>query len=232
MSPDLLQQYSIIVNFLGKALGQDYEIVLQDLAPDRSQIAAISNGHISGQKIGSPVTDTALQMLASKPYRENDFLCNYRSVTEDGNVLRSSTMFIKDEDGAPIGLLSINFDDTRYIELHKKLFSVIHPETFLEENPVPFQKPRHTVEMAFGQAGSITENFSMDIPSLMQKMFEDATVSLITPVNRLNQQEKKEIIQKLSDKGLFQLKGAISFVAKHFSCSSATIYRYLSELSN
>ena len=228
MSPDLLQQYSIIVNFLGKALGQDYEIVLQDLAPDRSQIAAISNGHISG----SPVTDTALQMLASKPYRENDFLCNYRSVTEDGSVLRSSTMFIKDEDGAPIGLLSINFDDTRYIELYKKLFSIIHPKPFLEENPLPFQKPRHTAAMASGQAGSITENFSMDIPSLMQKMFEDATVSLITPVNRLNQQEKKEIIQKLSDKGLFQLKGAISFVAKHFSCSSATIYRYLSELSN
>ena len=215
MSPDLLQQYSIIVNFLGKALGQDYEIVLQDLAPDRSQIAAISNGHISGQKIGSPVTDTALQMLASKPYRENDFLCNYRSVTEDGSVLRSSTMFIKDEDGAPIGLLSINFDDTRYIELYKKLFSIIHPKPFLEENPLPFQKPRHTAAMASGQ-----------------KMFEDATVSLITPVNRLNQQEKKEIIQKLSDKGLFQLKGAISFVAKHFSCSSATIYRYLSELSN
>ena len=187
MSPDLLQQYSIIVNFLGKALGQDYEIVLQDLAPDRSQIAAISNGHISGQKIGSPVTDTALQMLASKPYRENDFLCNYRSVTEDGSVLRSSTMFIKDEDGAPIGLLSINFDDTRYIELYKKLFSIIHPKPFLEENPLPFQKPRHTAAMASGQAGSITENFSMDIPSLMQKMFEDATVSLITPVNRLNQ---------------------------------------------
>lgn len=232
MSPDLLQQYSIIVNFLGKALGQDYEIVLQDLAPDGSQIAAISNGHISGRKIGSPVTDTALQMLASKPYRENDFLCNYRSVTEDGSVLRSSTMFIKDEDGAPIGLLSINFDDTRYIELHKKLFSVIHPEPYLEENPVPLQNPRHTAEMASRQAGSLTENFSMDIPSLMQKMFEDATVSLITPVDRLNQQEKKEIIQKLSDKGLFQLKGAISFVAKHFSCSSATIYRYLSELSN
>ena len=141
-------------------------------------------------------------------------------------------MFIKDEDGAPIGLLSINFDDTRYIELYKKLFSIIHPKPFLEENPLPFQKPRHTAAMASGQAGSITENFSMDIPSLMQKMFEDATVSLITPVNRLNQQEKKEIIQKLSDKGLFQLKGAISFVAKHFSCSSATIYRYLSELSN
>ncbi len=232
MAPDVLQQYSIIVDFLGKTLGPDYEIVLQDLDPDHSQIVAISNGHISGQEIGSPLTNAALQMLANKSYKTNDFLYNYRDVAADGHILRSSTMFIKDEDGMPIGLLCISFDDTRYMELHKKLFSVIHPETFLEANPISFQKPPHFPADVAVQADSIMENFSMDIPSLMQKIFEDATAFLSTPVNRLNQHEKKEIIQELNEKGLFQLKGAISFVAKHFSCSSATIYRYLSELSN
>lgn len=232
MSPDILQQYSIIVDFLGKTLGPDYEIVLQDLDPDHSQIVAISNGHISGREIGSPVTDAALQMLANKSYKTNDFLYNYRGVAEDGHILRSSTMFIKDEDGVPIGLLCINFDDTRYIELHQKLFSIIHPETFLEANPMSFQKLPRFQGGVPSQEDSITESFSMDIPSLMQKIFEDATASLSTPVDRLNQHEKKEIIQELNEKGLFQLKGAISFVAKHFSCSSATIYRYLSELSN
>ena len=66
----------------------------------------------------------------------------------------------------------------------------------------------------------------------MQKIFDDATISLTTPIDHLNQYEKKEIIEKLNDRGLFQLKGAISFVAKNFSCSSATIYRYLSELTS
>ena len=132
-------------------------------------------------------------------------------------------------------MLCINFDDSRYMELHKKLFSVIHPEPFLEANPVSFQTPspkEREIARHSGQAEAITENFSMDISALMQKIFGDATAHLETSVDRLNQHEKKEIIQKLNEKGLFQLKGAISFVARHFSCSTATIYRYLSELSN
>ena len=43
---------------------------------------------------------------------------------------------------------------------------------------------------------------------------------------------RKDIIEQLQEQGLFQLKGAISFVAKKFSCSTATIYRYLSEVSD
>ena len=30
MTPEMLQQYSVIVQFLGKTLGPDYEIVLHD----------------------------------------------------------------------------------------------------------------------------------------------------------------------------------------------------------
>ncbi len=72
----------------------------------------------------------------------------------------------------------------------------------------------------------------MDIPALMQKIFDDATMPLTSPVNRLNQEERKDIVEKLNEQGLFQLKGAISFVAKQFSCSTATVYRYLSEISS
>ncbi|MCI6859311.1 MAG: helix-turn-helix domain-containing protein [Eubacterium sp.] len=48
----------------------------------------------------------------------------------------------------------------------------------------------------------------------------------------MNQNERKEIMIQLNEQGLFQLKGAISFVAKRFSCSPATIYRYLSEITS
>ena len=78
----------------------------------------------------------------------------------------------------------------------------------------------------------MTENYPVDISSLMQKIFDDATVSLPTSIDRLNQYERKDIIEKLNEQGLFQLKGAISFVAKKFSCSTATIYRYLSEIGD
>ena len=238
MTPDMLQQYSVIVQFLGKTLGPDYEIVLHDLSPDHNQIVAIANNHVSGRNIGSPLTNASLKMLIDKAYETDDFLCNYKGIAENGRLLRSSTMFIKDAQGNPAGLLCINFDDSRFMDLQDTLLSVIHPKEYIAARPFmkKYEKSettaasRQTDAVPDPEPSAITENFSMDIPSLMHKMFADATVAMPTPADRLNQQEKKEIIEKLHKQGLFQLKGAITFVAEQFACSSATIYRYLSEL--
>ena len=43
---------------------------------------------------------------------------------------------------------------------------------------------------------------------------------------------RKEIMIKLYEQWLFQLKGSIPFVAIRFSCSQATIYRYLGVINN
>ena len=232
MKSDILEPYKTIVNFLGKTLGPDYEVVLQDLTDGNNSIIAIANSHVSGRKIGSPLTNAALQMLSSKAYLSKDFLCNYKGISENGHVLRSSTMFIKDSDGIPVGLMCINFDDSRYTELSKKLFSVIHPSDFfttdLESNKTYPSSPAMTSEVY----APITENFPMDIPTLMQKIFDDSTEDLTTPIDHLNQFERKDIMIKLNNQGLCQMKGAVSFVAKKFSCSTATVYRYLNEISN
>lgn len=232
MTPAALQQYQILVDFLGKTLGPDYEVVLQDLTSDSPAIVAIANNHISGRKIGSPLTNAALQMLSSKAYESSNFLCNYKGITEDGRILRSSTMFIKDEAGAPIALLCINYDDSRYMELAHKLQSIIHPAGFGDHGLELDKTAAPPLERPLEQYSPITENFPMDITTLMQKIFDDCTSDLETPMDRLNQHERKDVIAKLNDQGLFQLKGAISFVAKKFTCSTATIYRYLSEITN
>ncbi len=231
MTPDMLQQYTVIVQFLGKTLGPDYEIVLHDLNPSHNKIVAIANSHVSGRTIGSPLTNASLKMLVDKAYETDDFLCNYKGIAENGQILRSSTMFIKDAQGKPAGLLCINFDDSRYMQLQETLLSVIHPKEYIAARPFFAKTAADVLPVPAGtEPELITENFSMDIPSLMHKMFSDATAAISTPADRLNQQEKKDIIEKLHKQGLFQLKGAITFMAEQFSCSSATIYRYLSEL--
>lgn len=231
MHSNILQQYTILVEFLGKTLGPDYEIVLHDLSSRDFAIAAIANEHVSGRKTGGPLTNAALHMLSSRTYDTEDYLCNYKGIAENGRILRSSTMFIRDEERRPIGLLCINFDDHRYTEFQEMLSSIIHPDSFLKQYPADTQPASKEDSAVQGGFSPITENFSMDIPSLMQKMFDDATAELTTPIDRLNQFERRDIVEQLNEQGLFQLKGAVSFVAKKFSCSNATIYRYLSELS-
>lgn len=229
MSSPILHQYTLLVDFLGKALGPDYEIVLHDITSEPSRVIAIANSHISDRAVGSPTTNAALQMLANNSYKTNDFLYDYQVSTEDGRILRASTMFIKDEDGSPIGLLGINFDDSRYQELSRKLFSTIHPDGFWKDAASPGLSAA-PAEGASSQPDSLSDDLSMDISSLMEKAFESVTASLDTPLDRLNQQEKRDIVQKLQERGVFKLKGGISFVAKRLSCSPATVYRYLGDL--
>lgn len=232
MTSSILHQYTILVDFLGKALGPDYEIVLHDITAEPSRIIAIANGHISGRSIGSPTTNSALQTLAANPYKTNDFLYNYQISTKDGRLLRASTMFIKDEDGNPIGLLGINFDDARYRELFTNMLSVIHPAQFLKSSLTFFPAVPAASEGISLQPYTLADDFSMDISTLMEKSFNSVTASLNTPLKRLNQQEKRDIVQKLQERGMFKLKGGISFVAKRLSCSPATVYRYLGELES
>ena len=222
---DLLYSYTTTVKFLGSVLGPDYEVVLQDLSNINHSVIAIENGHISGRTIGSPLTSAVFQMLSSKVYEEDDFI----GVAENGHILRSSSMFIKDSNGNPIGLLCINFDDSRYMELHEKLFSLIHPGNFVKNISSGIAESKENVK---DLSSRITENFAIDVASLREQIFNDATANFTTPVDRLNQNERKEIMIKLYEQGLFQLKGSIPFVAKRFSCSQATIYRYLGEINN
>ncbi|MDD7114199.1 MAG: PAS domain-containing protein, partial [Lachnospiraceae bacterium] len=74
MKQIILEQYKIIVDFLGKALGPDYEVVLQDLTNGKNAIIAIANNNVSGRQLGSPLTNTALQLLSSKVYQTSNYV--------------------------------------------------------------------------------------------------------------------------------------------------------------
>ena len=47
-SRELLRQYARLTDFLGRALGPDYEVALHDLTDTNRSLIAIANGHISG----------------------------------------------------------------------------------------------------------------------------------------------------------------------------------------
>ncbi len=218
----LLSQYVVVVNFLGKALGEDYEIVLHDLTQTDSRVIAISNGNISGRDINSPLTNAAVEMLASKVYDKCDYLNNYKGLTEDGRLIRSSTMFIKNDVGEPIGLLCINFDASRYNNILDNLKNIIHPQDFIKT--LNFDNKDNGVE-------NPVEKFSTDIDSLMNRIYEDTIKSVNIPTDRLTQPEKIKIISELEKRGIFKLKGSVQFISKKLSCSAASIYRYIGEIN-
>lgn len=231
MRKELLDRYKLVVEFLGKALGPDYEIVLQEVGTESSGIAAIANGGISGRNEGSPLTNNALKMIMQKQYEHSSYSMNYTGQLASGKTIRSSTMFIMDE-GELVGLLCINFDDSRFHAVSDAILRLVHPDEFVHHHYFPNDAPAKEPMRAFSYTSAPAELFQKDAAILMEDIFNEAIIDAEVPVDRLTQDERTDLIAVLNDKGLFQLKGAVQFTSEKLACSQASIYRYLSKVKN
>ena len=225
MSPQLLQQFSKLTEFLGRALGPDYEVAFHDLTDKDCSIVAIANNHISGREIGAPLTNVALKIIADRSYLTSDYRVHYRGVSADGKMLRSSTFFIKDDAGALIGMLCINFDDSRYKAISDSILGLCHPDTFVETNFL-FDEQRLATQLLPEEPESFQHTPRGVAGSEVANVLRDLNVA----ADRLTQDEKMEVVGVLESRGVFLLKGAVKDVAEALCCSPASVYRYLSKL--
>lgn len=209
MSPQLLQQFSKLTEFLGRALGPDYEVALHDLTDKDCSIVAIANNHISGREIGAPLTNVALKIIADRSYLTSDYRVHYRGVSADGKMLRSSTFFIKDETGALIGMLCINFDDSRYKALSDSILGLCHPDAFVETNFL-FDEQRLATQLLPEEPESFQHTPRGVAGSEVASVLRDLNVA----ADRLTQDEKMEVVGVLESRGVFLLKGAVKDVAE------------------
>ena len=226
MTEQMLRQYSQMVEFLGLALGPDYEIVLHEILPENSRVAAIANGNISGRSVGAPITNAALRMIMQKQYETSNYNINYTGRLASGKTIRSSTMFIKDG-GKLVGLLCINFDDSRFHELSDNILRLVHPDDFVHHHYFPNDAPAKQPAAPQHTHAQPTEHFQSDMNGLMEDLFATVTKDTGVPLRRLTQAERAEIVARLYEQGMFELRGAVQFTVQKLGCSQASVYRYI-----
>lgn len=226
-SSEILQQYVKLTEFLGLFLGPDYEIALHDLSDANHSVIAIANNYISGRQVGAPLTNVALSILRDKSYETSDHLLHYRGTSVHGKSLLSSTMFIK-HDGELIGMLCINFDDSRYRAVADQVMELCRPDILTNTmmsisgltGSVPETAPVHTM----------TETFSHSADSVAADSIGRALEKIGVAPERLSSAERMQIIATLDAEGIFLLKGIVKDVAARLRCSQASVYRYLSQI--
>ena len=76
-----------------------------------SSIVAIENGQVTGRKVGDGPSHVVLETLRGDREKLQDHLC-YLTKTKDGKILKSTTIYIRNDDGTPIGIFGINYDIT------------------------------------------------------------------------------------------------------------------------
>lgn len=199
-----------MVDGLAEMLGHRYEVILHDLSHVESSIVAL-RGNVTNRKIGGPVTNYLLQLLRRYGDSAPDSI-NYRNVTPDGRVLRSSTMFIRDEDGHIIGSLCINQDLTDFIVSSK-----------LCQELISFKEPAK-------EENEPEELFAHDINEVMESMVRTELEMMQKPVAYMQKEDKLALVGSLEEKGIFDVKGAVEYVAERLGVTNFTIYNYLKEI--
>jgi len=202
-----LNSFFSIAKGISETFGKNCEVVIHDLQnPEKSLIYVA--GKVPGRKPGAPSTDLVLQTLKSKGNDASD-LINYQASTKDGKILRSSTIFIRDDNNIIIGCVCINFDMTEFLTCRQILESFTN---FSKEN-----------EHVGG------ERFFYDINEAMDEIINSTIKDYPTPKQLMQKEDKLVIVKKLDEKGVFLVKGSVDQVAKILGVSRYTIYNYLEE---
>ena len=104
--------------------GPSCEVLIHDLQGDLDIILVyIENGTITNRHVGDGPSHVVLDVLNYDDGSEGRF--GYLTKTKDGRILKSSTMYIRDDNGNIAYLLGINQDITEFVMMHRSLESLI-----------------------------------------------------------------------------------------------------------
>lgn len=208
MKTSELDTYSHLIRSLAAHFGNTTEIALHDLKATDAEhsIVAIENGFISGRKTGDGPSHIVLEAIRKDPSKLNDRLA-YLTKTKDGKILKSSTIYLRDDSGELTGILAINTDITMTLALEQTL----HAFNSVDE---PDQTPE-----------PITTNVSDLLDTLISQ-----SISLIgKPTALMNKEEKIRALRFLNDSGAFLITKSGPKVCQVYGISKYTLYSYLDE---
>lgn len=204
-----LDFYRRLAKALALQFGSGCEVVIHDLetSDPAHSIVAIENGHVTGRKIGDGSSHVVLEALHAHGEALEDRLA-YLTKTSDGKVLKSSTIFIRNESNDVVGILGINFDITLLRALEGTIDDLLNSPSSQQIEPEPIVR---------------------NVADLLDDLIDQSVKLVGTPVSIMSKDEKVRAIRYLDETGAFLITKAGPKICKYFGISKYTLYSYLDE---
>lgn len=206
----ILKNMIPLVEGIASTFGKNCEVVLHDVRNPQSSIVAIANGHVTNRVVGDPMSEYGLAELENGCFDTNKL--NYLKKTKDGRVLKATSMYIKDDQGVLIGFLCINYDISELTVMKNLLSDIISVNDY----------------DSFVDAETSAQGDA--IHDVLERIVDSTVTGFGKPVAFMSKEQKVNVVQQLESQGVFQVKGAIDYVAKILCVSRYTIYNYLDEI--
>jgi predicted transcriptional regulator YheO len=205
---DTLRQiaHGIAVHF-----GSDCEVVIHDLtgSVNESSIVMIENGHVSNRKTGDGPSHVVLDAIKHGPEKMEDKLASLTR-TGDGKILKSSTMFIRDESDKVCAILGINYDISKLLAAESAIGQITA-----------------TTEAREASSAYGLERIPLNVGDLLDELITQSIRLIGKPVPMMTKEEKIRAIQFLNDSGAFLITKSGDKVSSTFGISKYTLYSYM-----
>lgn len=196
---------------LAKAIAEEFgnkmEVIVHDLTRNDAEhtIAVIENGEVSQRHAGDGASAIVLEALQRKHDPTLSDKLGYLTRTKDGRILKSSTVYIRNEDNEIEGVFSLNYDITEMLMAKRAIDSLLSQKA---EARAPERIP-----------SSITD--------LLDDLIEHSVALIGKPVAMMNKEDKIRAIHFLNDAGAFLVTKSGDKVSKYFGISKYTLYSYI-----
>lgn len=203
-----------VVGAIGATVGAHCEVVLHDLRVPERSIVAISNGAVTGRRVGGPVVggptkDVALKLLDSA-IKESTLSVGYRTQTRDGRELRSTSLVLRTPAGKPVIALCINLD----------LSALTMARVLLEE----------VTKMSTSSGEAAGEETQLDVTDVIPHMIQEALTEVGKPPKFMDREDRLQAVRLMHERGLFLIRGGVERAAAALGISKFTLYSYLKEV--
>ncbi len=199
----LWKQYEPLIQAIVELFHPFVEAAVHDL--EQGKVVAIYH-NISQRQVGEP---SPLKELKVEVKDFPAYFTPYYKQNWDGRPLKCTSITMRNTKGDAIGLICLNVDTSFFQDGYRLL------ETFL--------KTRSEAENPIEIFGSQCEEQAI---SVIQQYLEEKHLSL----GHLNRDQKKELVQQLYRKGIFNFKNAAPFIAQKLNTSRASVYNYIKQI--
>jgi D-arginine utilization repressor len=176
------------------------EAAVHDL--ETGKLAALYH-NLSKRKVGEA---SPLKELGVETKDFPDYFAPYYKQNWDGGPLKCTSITFRNKKGEPVGLICFNVD-TSFFQDGVRLIEAFLKTKKAADNPVEI-------------FGSNCESLAM---SIIQGYLDEKQLSLA----HLSREQKRDIVQLLFQKGLFNFKNAAPFIARKLKLSRATVYNII-----
>ncbi|UBV45325.1 PAS domain-containing protein (plasmid) [Deinococcus taeanensis] len=193
----LLEQLQQVARGLAQTFAPFCEVVVHDLTHPEHAILAIHN-NLSGRSVGQSATELGLARLADPD--SPAVIANYAGRLADGRPVKSTSIGLKNAQGAYVAALCLNLDLTVFQGLHSVL--------------TPFIQVEATPEETLDPAGA---------GALRAQIDAFAARRGLTP-RTLSVHDRRQLLLELRASGHLDIRRAMEIVAGHLQISRAAVY--------